>query len=166
MFAGAFRGPEPRRIQASRNDRRDARPGRGALESTRKFMNRDPIPDDIKRFILLAIPSIPHLEALLLLRGERDAPWDGMRVARRLYMHEKKANELLADLRAGGFLSGAGEEPALFGYAPRTAALRQMIDRLADIYARNLVDVTNLIHSKTGRKAQHFADAFKWRKDS
>jgi hypothetical protein len=41
-----------------------------------------------------------------------------------------------------------------------------MLDRLAGIYARNLVDVTNLIHSKTSRKAQQFADAFKWRKDS
>jgi hypothetical protein len=37
-----------------------------------------------------------------------------------------------------------------------------MIDRLADAYASNLVAVTNLIHSKIDRKAQHFAGAFKW----
>jgi hypothetical protein len=131
-------------------------------------MIRDPIPDDVKRFILLAIPSIPHLEALLLLRGERDAPWDARRVAQRLYMHEKKTNELLSDLHAAGFLSSTqmDPEPAVFEYAPSTDEVREMIDRLAGIYARNLVDVTNLIHSKTSRKAQQFADAFKWRKDS
>lgn len=131
-------------------------------------MIRAPIPDDVKRFILLAIPSIPHLEALLLLRGEKGSPWDARRAAQRLYMHEKKAHELLSDLHAAGFLSSAREatEPPIFDYAPSSDEVREMIDRLADIYARNLVDVTNLIHSKTSRKAQHFADAFKWRKDS
>jgi hypothetical protein len=130
-------------------------------------MIRDPIPDDVRRFILLAVPSIPHLEALLLLRDEQ-AAWDAKRVAQRLYMQEKKAIELLSDLHAAGFLSAAqvAEEPAVFAYAPSSAEVRAMIDRLAGIYAKNLVDVTNLVHSKTSRKAQHFADAFKWRKDS
>ena len=40
-----------------------------------------------------------------------------------------------------------------------------MIDRVAETYTRQLVDITNLIHSKTSKKAQQFADAFKWRKD-
>ena len=39
------------------------------------------------------------------------------------------------------------------------------IDRLADLYATHLVEVTHLIHSSLDRKAQQFADAFKWRKD-
>jgi hypothetical protein len=39
-------------------------------------------------------------------------------------------------------------------------------DRLADLYATHLVEVTLLIHSSLDRKAQQFADAFKWRKDT
>jgi hypothetical protein len=44
--------------------------------------------------------------------------------------------------------------------------LRERIDRLADLYSTHLVEVTHLIHSSLDRKAQQFADAFKWRKDS
>jgi hypothetical protein len=44
--------------------------------------------------------------------------------------------------------------------------LRKRIDGLADLYASRLVEVTLLIHSTLDRKAQHFADAFKWRKDA
>ena len=47
-----------------------------------------------------------------------------------------------------------------------TNAALSMIDQLAEIYAKNLVEVTNLIHSKIGKRAQQFADAFKWRKDT
>jgi hypothetical protein len=39
-----------------------------------------------------------------------------------------------------------------------------MIARLADVYARHLIPVTNLIHSKP-RRIREFADAFKLRKD-
>jgi hypothetical protein len=41
-----------------------------------------------------------------------------------------------------------------------------MVTRLADVYAKNLTEVTNIIHSKTDRRAQQFADAFRWRRDS
>jgi hypothetical protein len=46
-------------------------------------------------------------------------------------------------------------------YHPARTQLRERIDRLADLYARHLVEVTHLIHSSLDRKAQQFADAFK-----
>lgn len=45
-------------------------------------------------------------------------------------------------------------------------ALHALIDQLAALYAHNLVGVTHLIHSKLNKKAQQFADAFKWQKDT
>ena len=129
-------------------------------------MNREPIPEDVRRFILTSITSVPHLEALLLLRSAPQQSWDGQTVAQRLYISEKAAKELLADLCAAGFLIVTERAPSLYRYHPHSDELREMINRLADAYAKNLVEVTNLIHSKTGRKAQQFADAFKWRKDS
>jgi hypothetical protein len=42
---------------------------------------------------------------------------------------------------------------------------REIIDRLAAIYSRHLIPVTNMIHGKPGRIRQ-FAEAFKFRKDS
>ena len=41
-----------------------------------------------------------------------------------------------------------------------------MLDMLAEFYRTHLVDVTDIIHARTGRKARQFADAFKLRKDS
>ena len=48
---------------------------------------------------------------------------------------------------------------------PEDRRHRQMLDMLADYYRSHLVAVTDIIHSKTARKAQQFADAFKLRKD-
>lgn len=125
------------------------------------------IPEDIRRFVLTSIPSVPHLEALLLLRaGEADF-WRTEVVAERLYIGEKTASNVLRDLCLAHMAAGCGAAGALsYRYQPATQALRATIDNLADLYARRLVEVTHLIHSSTERKAQQFADAFKWRKDS
>lgn len=124
------------------------------------------IADDIKRFILTSIPSVPFLEALLLLRNDAAVPWDAARLAQRLYLSEKAAAELLQQLHETGLASTAEQANPSYRYWPSSDALRHMVDRLAATYAAHLVDVTHLIHSKTSKKAQYFADAFIWRKDS
>ncbi len=124
------------------------------------------ISDEIKRFILTSVPSVPYLEAMLLLKNETAPPWDSTRLANRLYISEKAAASLLAELHEAGVTRIDDEALVSYCYSPATDSLREIIDRLADVYAAQLVEITNLIHSKTGKKAQHFADAFKWRKDS
>ena len=124
------------------------------------------IADDIKRFILTSIPSVPYLEAMLLLRNETASPWEAGRLAQRLYLSDRAAAALLTELHEAGVVQVDQQESSRYRYSPASDALRQMIDRLAAVYAAHLVDVTHLIHSRTGKKAQHFADAFKWRKDS
>lgn len=123
-----------------------------------------PIPEETQRFILLAIPSVPYLEALLLLRGAPKLSWDAKQVARRLYLTEKGAQSLLDQLYAAGVVTAGGDAGSTFCYAPQSEHMRSMIDGLAEIYSRNLIGVTNLIHSKTNMKAQQFADAFVFRK--
>lgn len=38
-------------------------------------MAREPIPDDIQRFILMTVTSVPYLEAMLLLHNEPMRKW-------------------------------------------------------------------------------------------
>ena len=38
-------------------------------------------------------------------------------------------------------------------------------NRVADAYAAHLMSITDLIHSRVDRRAQQFADAFRFRKD-
>lgn len=122
------------------------------------------IADDIRRFILTSVPSVPYLEALLLLRGDAAHDWDAMRMARALYVSEATAASLLTALQAGAFVTTSAADSA-FRYRPATPELDRMIEQLAAVYASHLVDVTNLIHARSSRKAQRFADAFVWKKD-
>lgn len=127
-----------------------------------------PIPEELRRFLLTSIASVPHLEALLLLRSGAQQDWTVRTVAERLYIGDKLAATVLADLSRAGMtvtLRHENSEP-VFRYHPATAALGQVIDALAELYARRLVDVTHLIHSKRERKAQQSADAFTWREES
>lgn len=129
-------------------------------------MTHPPIPEDLRRFILTSIPSVPFLEALLLLRADPSQQWESAMLATRLYVRERVAGELLADLCTAG-IARPCDPPAAhcFRYDPVSEALAERIDRLADLYARQLVDVTHLIHSTVERQAQQFADAFRLRRD-
>lgn len=117
----------------------------------------------MRRFILTSIPSIPYLEAVLLLRAEPRKDWDAAALARRLYVPERTGAELLALLGSSGIGQPVGEGVAL-RYAP-PAELGELVERLSDAYSANLVAVTDLIHSRIDRRAQQFADAFRFRKE-
>lgn len=129
-------------------------------------LDKPSIPEDLRRFVLTSIPSVPFLEALLLMRADPAQAWRRDSLARRLYVREKTAETLLADLCTAGMAACAPEPAGGYRYCPDGSALRERIDRLADLYATHLVEVTLLIHSSLDRKAQQFADAFKWRKDT
>lgn len=120
------------------------------------------IPDDIRRYLVQCVPSVPYIEAVLLLRDSRQARWQPDLLARRLYLGEDVAARLLAKLQSDGLVSA---QAAGFQYTPSSPELDQLWDRLAQVYAQHLIEVSNLIHSKPSGTAQILADAFVWRKD-
>jgi hypothetical protein len=128
-------------------------------------MPREPLPEDLRRFILTSVPSVPYLEALLLFRSARGAPMTNETVARRLYLSEAAARQVVAQLREARVVL---DEPAgdSHRFAPESVELAGLLDTLSEFYRTHLVEVTDLIHTRIGRKAQQFADAFKLRKDS
>lgn len=119
------------------------------------------ITGEVRRFLLAVIPSVPHLEALLLLRGHAQA-WAAPELARRLYVDEARVQELVDDLAQAGLVA-AGEGGVR--YAPPGADVAATVDAVALAYGRHVVAVTQLIHSTSDRKAQRFADAFRLRKE-
>ncbi|MEJ6023592.1 hypothetical protein [Ramlibacter sp. PS4R-6] len=119
---------------------------------------RRPIPDDVRRFVLTSVGSVPFLEALLLLRAHPDEGWSPSELARRLYVAPPLGEELLAQLVDAGLASTSGDGKSWRWNAG--TALSQTIDELAGIYSENVVDVTELIHSRQERRAHQFADAF------
>jgi hypothetical protein len=129
-------------------------------------MDNFSIPEDLRRFVLTSIPSVPFLEALLLMRADPEQCWSRDALARRLYVRDKVAEGLLVELCRAGMAAPSAADPDAYCYHPREAGLRERIDALAELYSTHLVEVTHLIHSSLDRKAQQFANAFKWRKDS
>ena len=129
-------------------------------------MGREPIPEELRRFILTSVRSVPFVEALLLFRAAHGEDLDTRALAQRLYVNERGAAELAGELHAAGVLERDAHNPELYRYAPASPELASMLDMLASFYASNLVDVTQLIHSVSTRRAMQFADAFKLRKDS
>jgi hypothetical protein len=122
----------------------------------------DSIPDDIREFIQKHIDSIAQLEALLLLRGSPEIEWDAAKAAARLYTSEQETAAVLARLATDGFLA---VDNGVYRYGGHCNGQQQLVDRLAALYARALIPVTNLIHAKP-RRIREFADAFKLTKET
>jgi len=122
------------------------------------------IPDDVRRFVLTSIPSIPYLEAALLLQRDPVFPWDAFTVARALYVTPPRAAALLGELVSAG-LATFDPSRQIYTYSPRDEALAGMLDRLLALYRSDTIGVTRLVHDATQRSAHRFASAFNIRKE-
>lgn len=127
-------------------------------------MGAPSIPDNVRRFLLASIPSVPHLEALLLLRAEPAVRWCADTLSRRLYVTTDAAARLLGDLEDAAL--AVRTESDGYGFAAGDAALVEVVEQLDAVYSRHVVAIAELIHSSADRKAHRFAGAFRWRKES
>ncbi|MTW09928.1 hypothetical protein GM658_04885 [Pseudoduganella eburnea] len=123
-------------------------------------MSSSAIPNDIRRYLMQCVPSVPYIEAVLLMRESRQ-PWQADALGRRLYLGVDDAQQLLARMHADGL---AAEDAGGLRYGPNAPELEDLWSRLAVVYAQHLIEVSTLIHTKTSGKAQILADAFVWRK--
>jgi Mn-dependent DtxR family transcriptional regulator len=127
-------------------------------------MSREEIPDEVRRFVQTAVPSVPYAEALLLFLSAHDGELETVAVARRLYITDPAATALVEELRAAGVVA-PGSAPGTHVFAPRDGEHERLLRLTARYYTTHLIDVTELIHSSTARHARRFADAFKFRKE-
>lgn len=125
-------------------------------------MADEAITEAVRDFIFRHIDSVAQLEALLLLRANPDEEWDVRRTAKRLYAAELGVAEALSGLSASGVLA---LREGRYRYQCKSPALAAVVEMLAEAHARQLIPITNLIHSKP-RRIRLFADAFRFRKDS
>ncbi|HEX7186062.1 MAG TPA: hypothetical protein VF756_29825 [Thermoanaerobaculia bacterium] len=116
-------------------------------------MRRGKLPDDIRRFILTSVPSVPCLEAILLLRNDPDVGWDVQRLAARLYVAERQAVMAARSRCSPRALGTAGEELWRRSKPVRVLALVEWRKEDADPSYHNrltcerwLVPVVELIH--------------------
>jgi hypothetical protein len=121
------------------------------------------VPEDVRRFLHHAVPSVPHLEALLLLRGDQERPWSVERLAAQLYLPSQRVEVIVSGLEQIGLARRV--EAGVWIYAPDSEEKRKAIDRVAEYYRLNVVRVSRLLHAKPDLQALEFSDVFRWRKD-
>lgn len=120
------------------------------------------LPPAVRELIARRIDSIAELEALLLLFNEPHARWDAAAVARRLYVPEPQALEVLRRLAERGLASVDG---GCWRFAPSAPAIGEAVGALAALYAQRLIAITALIHAKPARGIEEFARAFVLRRN-
>jgi hypothetical protein len=119
------------------------------------------IPDDVVRFIVENLDTVPHLEALLLIWSSAPAAWAVAQIAARVYVTEEVAAKLLEDLVKRGLLLRIGSDPPAFSFNAAYDADKNIMQKVAGCYRTHLVRVANLIHMQGSGAVRDFARAFK-----
>lgn len=126
-------------------------------------MGKEKLTDDLRNFIQ-SIPSIPYLEAILLLKEPPVRSWSSETVGKRLYLAKDQVSMIMGRLCDAHICSTVQAHADQYIYHPESMELDDLICRLIDFYAHNLIEVTNLIHANVSQKnVQQYADAFRWR---
>jgi hypothetical protein len=103
------------------------------------------VPGNIRDFKLKHIASVAQIEALLLIWSNPEKRWSVSKVAARIYAGETETAKALEGLCANGLLVRKDD---VFGLNASEENV-EMIGRLKEAYARNLILVTDVIHGKS-----------------
>ncbi|HTU33491.1 MAG TPA: hypothetical protein VMF66_06780 [Candidatus Acidoferrum sp.] len=117
----------------------------------------------VDRFILEQIETVPHLEALLL-EWKKPRAWSIDEMAAELYVPAEQAARILRDLSARGFLEEINGVPLRYKYASSEVNDRIVSD-LDDVYRRDLIRISRMIHQKAPSALRDFARAFRLTKE-
>ena len=121
--------------------------------------------DEVLRFILEHLETVPHLEAMLLIWQNQSTPWTADVLAQRIYVSPAIGRGILEDLQRRGLLRRLETDGGTYMYDPGWDAERGMLPRVADRYRKQLVEVTKLIHTKGSSSVREFARAFQIKKE-
>lgn len=125
-------------------------------------MTFDDLPEDVLRFVLEQIDSVPHLEALLIFWTQAEQPFSVEQMAAELYLTPHVAASILQDLQRRRLIRIAA--PGRYAYDGEWDR-SDLMNRLAATYRTRLVRVATLIHSKSSQSVRDFARAFVFKKD-
>jgi hypothetical protein len=119
------------------------------------------LPGPVREFLLTRIDSIAQLEALVLLCSEPSRSWTAAEIARRLYVDESACVAILNSLMRQQLLRS---DEGRYEFWCESEALAETVAQVSEHYAKHLIPVTNLIHSKPAR-IREFANAFRISKE-
>lgn len=120
---------------------------------------------DVLEFIREYIDTVPELEALLLLWEQRPSPWSIEDLAQRLYIGTEETRTILLDLKGKGLISAALGDSESFQYDLVSEQRNDLMCRTEELYRRQIVRISTMIHSKPSSAVRDFARAFRFKKE-
>ena len=118
----------------------------------------------VDQFILNEIDSVPHLEALLLLWNTRPKQWRVDEMAKALYVPADLAQRVMQELARRGLIATQAE-PERYSYVPQSDETETLMRSVDEIYRRELVRISRMIHGKAPSAVREFARAFRFTKE-
>jgi predicted ArsR family transcriptional regulator len=121
--------------------------------------------EEVYRFILNQIDSVPQMEALLLVWESRPKKWTESEIAERLYVGTDAVRNIMQELVRRRMLAADAQSARQYFYESKSEDLDGLIEAVAATYRQDLVRVSTFIHTKTSSAVRDFAKAFKFTKE-
>ena len=119
------------------------------------------IPNEVEQFLLAAIDTVPHLEALLLIFQNPTTVWSVEELAARIYVSNEQAATVLDDLTRRQLITRVQQSPPKYQFIARSSEHTGLLHKVAQAYRTQLVQVARFIHSKPSASVRDFARAFR-----
>jgi hypothetical protein len=120
------------------------------------------IPNEVEQFLFAAIDTVPHLEALLLIFQNPATVWSVEDLAGRIYVGNPQAAAVLEDLTRRQLITRVEEHsPPKYQFIARSPEQTELLNKVAQAYRTQLVQVARFIHSKPSASVRDFARAFR-----
>ncbi len=122
------------------------------------------IPAAVRRLVYTSIPTVLHLEVLLLLRQLAPAALTAEELAAKVGMEQGPLERAMFDLMAHGLLSATRGLPIAYRYGPRATETAGTVRQLAELYRTARLAITGLILDREHESLRFFSDSFRLRK--
>jgi hypothetical protein len=126
-------------------------------------MSEAAIPLEVQQFVNRHIFSVEQLEILLTLSANPERVWSVSDVFQIIKSNEKSIAERLEMFRRDGLVI---ETEGKYRFATESPDVTELISKLAVVYRERSVAVIELIYKDPARQMRHFAEAFKFKKET
>lgn len=127
-------------------------------------MTEDPLPSEVLALVARALPSMIHIELLLLLRRTAPLGWSVTRGALELRTSPELVAATLDDLVAARLAEAVrGTDPVDYRFDPSDGSVVAAVSLLQESYDRRPVTLIKALYTRPATSVRAFADAFRLR---
>ena len=128
-------------------------------------MTAPPLSGALQRFLSDSIDSIEQLEIIAVMHGT-SRWWTAPELAQEVYLSSADAGRELEILAGRGFLDVRLGSDVSYRISAVSAAQARAMQDLMEVYPTHRVEILGYVITTKGRALRHFAEAFRFRKES